>query len=104
VDCCRRLAEQVEGARQLAARIESACTSPRRNPGPIDPEAFSLPSDHRVRLDQVQGLSQVGRIPEGTTQNTRSFLRSLGTSFFSLSTLPAVAAKPGFLGPDRLAL
>src|SRR5215831_9960903 len=61
-------------------------TSAPRNPGPIDPEAFSLPSDHRVRLDHVQGLSPMGPVPESTTQNTRSFLRSLGTPFFLLST------------------
>ena len=42
------------------AHFRSACTSPPRNPGPIDPETFSLPSDHRVRLDYVQGLSPMG--------------------------------------------
>src|SRR5215472_14891262 len=39
------------------AHFRSACTSPPRNPAPIDPEAFSLPSDHRISLDHVQGLS-----------------------------------------------
>src|SRR5215831_18121715 len=70
-------------------------TSAPRNPGPIDPEAFSLPSDHRVRLDHVQGLSPMGPVPESTTQNTRSFLRSLGTPFFLLST-PSCCRKARF--------
>ena len=45
------------------AYFRSACTSPPRNPGPIDPEAFALPSNHCVSLDQVQGLSPMGPDP-----------------------------------------
>jgi len=77
------------------AHFRSACTPLPRNPAPIDPEAFSLPSDHRVSLDHVQAFRQWGQIPESTTQNTRSFLRSLGTAFFLLST-PSCCRKARF--------
>jgi hypothetical protein len=53
----RHLLDQRSG---LRAYLRSTRIFPLRNPGPIDSEAFSLPTDNGVRFNQMQDLSPLG--------------------------------------------
>src|SRR5215831_11657404 len=68
-------------------------TSAPRNPGPIDPEAFSLPSDHRVRLDHVQGFSPMG--PDSREHDPPRSLRAATMRIASHSSISIMEREYG---------